>query len=233
MGAVGSGQEAGSSAVSGALAGGLAGTGIGTLGPLMRAGIISKQFGPKMDQALKDFDTKSARRFDKFKIDDYVTQSRTKRIDTDIDAANTKLTDIEAKLRKTNLAIKQRKGSNNPADAAALQRLEVLRNAHLKNRANMESKINQLESSRNNISMLRRQTEQGRKGMTDRIADERKALEAQKKKGPSFIPEDLSRSGKMEAAGVPALSTLVGGGLGFGVSHDAKEQERYRQFRQR
>lgn len=49
----------------------------------------------------------------------------------------------------------------------------------------------------------------------------------------SVDPKEIAAAGNKERFGAPALSALVGSGLGFGVSHASKEQERYRKSRQK
>ena len=65
--------------------------------------------------------------------------------------------------------------------------------------------------------------------MIDGAEQAKKSLEALKNK--KYVPDlvQLATPGsQLEAYGVPTLSALVGGGLGFGLSHASKEQERFR-----
>lgn len=58
-------------------------------------------------------------------------------------------------------------------------------------------------------------------------ADNKSRLQNLKKKIPEMRASSRSLA-KKEIYAAPTLSSLVGAGLGFGLSHDAKEQEKYR-----
>lgn len=237
IGAVGSGEDAGSSAATGALAGGLAGTGIGTIGPLMRAGKISKQFGPKMDEAIKSFDKKAPGRTLKYDFDDYLVKDRTARTNQQISDQyvtmrnNRKnLADVEKNLKMVNSRLQQI--GPNPQLQNAQKALQDARDQLVNAEKSIKTDIEKLRNQRLDLDRMKITTEQSRKNTLARVAEERKALEEQKKKGVVYDPKDLAKASPLEAAAVPGLSALVGGGLGFGVSHDAKEQERFRRSRQ-
>jgi len=83
---------------------------------------------------------------------------------------------------------------------------------------------------------LRRSVNAGPKTLHDKIEDMRNVNNAKKvqlvdiknKKVTPNLKEIASPRSTLERVGAPSTSALVGAGLGFGLSHDSKEQERFR-----
>lgn len=164
------------------------------------AGAVIGGIGPVM---------RAARLRSAFQKDMAATTSKLKSdlgaVTRDLSATQNRAQDIKQRLQRIK-ELRKTKGVSDPETLAAIgEYKEIVK----------EIKPNELRAALENLRAEKK-----------RLAEE--LGQAQKRKFTLDLDEVATPKSSIERYGAPALSALVGGGLGFGVSHRSKEQEKFR-----
>lgn len=225
------GSDAKSEGMRGALVGGALGTGIGLIGPALRAGDARKAFNASvkaseefLDSAKKVNDT--AQSLLKFKNNRGLKQAvnDASKVDT-YQKSIKKLTSLyNAGKQNTPEAIQL--AQDITSSMPELNRMGVTTLAEAQNKSKaLAAQIASIKQKNIDIEETHRHG-----GMALNWAG--KALDYRKKRGVQYNLNALSKSDIAETLAVPSLAALVSAGLGFGLAEDAREQQLYRKAKE-
>jgi hypothetical protein len=229
--AYGTGPDAQSEGLRGALAGGVLGAGMGLVSPAIRAGNARKAFDKSIETTSGVLGAGKALSSEAMSGLSFLNNRKIKAINAELKNIDN-LTSAEAELRKIHAA-----GNPSPQD---VQRLATEIQDALKNL--QSSGVSTIPEAKARAGTLTKElaalNQKGSKinqvGKTTDFALNKASWlnDYRKKRGVKYDLKELAKMDKGDVLVLPGLTGLVAGGLGFGLSEDAREQQIYRKAKE-
>jgi hypothetical protein len=223
VGMTGTGRDAPAEGLRGALMGGVAGAALGGIGPALRARAARLKF----DQDIADALTKNTKAKE---VGDTAFGVAEKAFNVSMKSKR----GVAAKINEANELAQELRDLNARGLVGTPRGQQVL-NQFANLQASLSAQgITSADKGRDFLADLARSEgtfEQVRKGhrlATKKLTEQAESLKKRKEKGVELNMRELATAGNAEGIGLPALSGLIGAGLGFGTSQGAREQEFYR-----